>query len=114
MPGTHQHAAAEGVALAHTIWGSPVAGPQGHERDGNIQPAGLHSTAPYKPPKRRQRDNPDKVLCSYEGCKAFPLKTTHYCAGHSRKLGLVKWNKGGRNPDGSYGKKWDLPDGDDR
>ena len=45
MPGTHQHGSAEGVALAHTIYGSPVATPLGFERgNGDIQPAGLHST----------------------------------------------------------------------
>lgn len=90
MPGTHQHAAAEGVALAHTIWGSPVASPQGFERDGgNIQPAGLLSTAPYK---RRKKDNPDKPLCTYEGgCKAFAMKAVPYCPGHARKLGVAPW-----------------------
>lgn len=99
MPGTHQHAAAEGVALAHTIWGSPVAGPQGHERDGNIQPAGLHSTAPYKPPKRRVKDSPKKALCPVEGCKAFPTKATGYCVGHSKQLGLADWKKDATNVD---------------
>ena len=92
MPGTHQHGSAEGVALAHTIYGSPVATPLGFERgSGDIQPAGLHSTAPYRPPKRRVRDNPDKLLCSAEGCKAYPIKKAPYCAGHARSLGLVEW-----------------------
>jgi len=93
MPGTHQHAAAEGVALAHTIYGSPVATPLGFERgSGDIQPAGLHSTAPYKPPKRREKDNPTKPLCEYEGgCKAFAMKAVPYCAGHARKLGVAPW-----------------------
>jgi hypothetical protein len=102
------------VALVHSIYGSPVQGIGGvTHAHGDIQPAGLHSTAPYRPPKRRDRDNPDKVLCSSEGCKAFPIKTTGYCAGHSRKLGLVKWKTGGRNPDGSYGKQ-DKTNVDDR
>lgn len=92
-----QNGAAEGVALVHTLYGTPVQGVGGTTHtNGNIQPAGLHSTAPYRPPKRRQRDNPDVILCSYEDCKAFPIKKTGYCAGHSRKLGLVDWAKGGR------------------
>ena len=99
MPGTHQHAAAEGVALVHTLYGSPVASPQGHERGGNIQPAGLHSTAPYKPPKRRVKDNPKRELCPMDGCKAFPTKATGYCVGHSRQLDNDVWKK-------------DVPDGD--
>lgn len=91
MPGTHQHGSAEGVALAHTIYGSPVEGIGGttHRTD-TIQPAGLHSTAPYRPPKRRVRDNPDKLLCSFEGCKAYPTKKHPYCAGHARSLGLLE------------------------
>jgi hypothetical protein len=113
MPGTHQNASAEGIALTHTLYGSPVQGIGGTtHRTENIQPAGLHSTAPYRPPKRRKADNPDKLLCSFDGCKAFPIKTTPYCAGHSRKLGLVKWETGGRNPDGSYGKQEKAADVD--
>jgi hypothetical protein len=93
MPGTHQNASAEGVVLTHTLYGSPVASPQGFERNGgDIQPAGLHSTAPYRPPKRREKDNPTKPLCEYEGgCKAFAMKAVPYCAGHARKLGVAPW-----------------------
>lgn len=106
MPGTHQNAAAEGVVPAHSAWGDPVSGTQGIVSGGDIQPAGLHSTLPYRPPKRRARDNPDKLLCSAEDCKAFPMQSTGYCAGHSRSLGLVEWDKGGRKP-------WKKAEGDD-
>jgi hypothetical protein len=92
MPGTHQNASAEGVQLAHTLYGTHVQGSGGvTHASGDIQPAGLHSTAPYRPPKRRMKDNPDKLLCSAEGCKAYPIKKVPYCAGHARKLGLVDW-----------------------
>jgi hypothetical protein len=107
MPGTHQHASAEGVALAHTIYGSPVASPQGHERSSNIQPAGLHSTAPYKPPKRRAKDSPKKTLCPADGCRAFPTKATGYCVGHSKQMGVM-------NGDWAELKSEDIIDDDDR
>ena len=108
MPGTHQHGSAEGVALVHTLYGDPVQGGGGvTHAHGDIQPAGLHSTAPYRPPKRRNRDNPDKLLCSADGCKAYPIKSHPYCAGHARSLGLVEWDKGGRPKEAK-------PDGDDR
>ena len=92
-----QNATAPGLVLQHQLAGEPVSGIGGvNHAHGDIQPAGLHSTAPYKPPKRRKRDNPDVVLCSYEECKAYPIRATGYCAGHSKKLGLVDWPKGGR------------------
>lgn len=91
MPGTHPNASAEGVALTHTLYGEPVQGSGGvTHTHGNIQPAGLHSTLPYRPPKRRDRDNPDRILCSFDGCKAFPMKTHPYCTGHARSLGLIE------------------------
>ena len=91
MPGTHPNASGEGVALVHTLYGSPVQGTRGiNDSNPDVQPAGLHSTAPYKPPKRREKDNPTKVLCPFDGCKAFPTKKTGYCIGHSRKLGLIE------------------------
>jgi len=94
MPGTHQNASAEGVALTHTLYGEPVQGGGGvTHAHGNIQLAGLHSTLPYKPPKRRDRDNPDRILCMFDGCKAFPMKTQEYCTGHARSLGLVSFDK---------------------
>lgn len=40
---------------------------------------------PYEEPKRRKLDNPDLKLCSYDGCKAYPMKDKGICYGHSRK-----------------------------
>ena len=89
----NQNAVAPGIALAHTLQGSPVQGVGGVSHShGSVQPAGLHSTAPYVPPKRRHRDNPDRQLCSQEGCKAYPIKDVPYCAGHAKSLGLKKWD----------------------
>ena len=93
---SNQNSASPNVALAHTIAGEPVQGTQGIASGGDIQPARGFSTLPYKPPKRRDRDNPDKILCAAEDCKAFPIRATGYCAGHSRSMGLVDWKKGGR------------------
>ena len=94
MPGSHQHSAAPGVALVGSLYGDKVGGTQGiNDSNSNIQPAGLNSTLPYRPPKRRRGDNPDKLLCSSEGCKGFPLKDVPYCAGHAKSLGLKDWNQ---------------------
>lgn len=96
----------DGIVHAHALRGEHVAGAGGvHHSHDTIQqvPPGTNFMSEYVPPKRRDRDNPDKVLCSMEGCKAFPIKSTHYCAGHSRSLGLVDWPKGGHH-------KKDVPD----
>lgn len=86
-------APAPGIALIHTLNGSPVQGVGGVTHTaGDIQPAGLYSTAPYVPPKRRAHDNPDRQLCSHEGCKAYPMKKIPYCAGHAKSLGLTTWD----------------------
>jgi hypothetical protein len=99
----NQNSAAPNVALAHTIAGEPVQGSRGITSGGAIQPAGMYSTAPYRPPKRRKADSPDKVLCSFEECKAFPMKGTGYCAGHSRSLGLIQnWSHHGGKKDSPY------------
>lgn len=88
----NQNAVAPGIALVHTLQGSPVQGVGGVSHShGSVQPAGLHSTAPYVPPKRRAKDN-GKQLCSFEGCKAWPIKAHPYCAGHAKSLGLTKWD----------------------
>jgi hypothetical protein len=87
-----QNAQAPGVALQHSIAGSPVQGVGGvNHAAGNVQRAGLHSTAPYIPPKRVDAVK-GKQLCSKEGCKAYPMKKIPYCAGHAKSLGLVEWN----------------------
>lgn len=46
----------------------------------------------YKKPARRLKDNPDKVLCEVDGCKAYPMNTDEHamCAGHARQAGLFK------------------------
>lgn len=90
----HQHSSGSHVVLAHSRVGSPVASPEGIEAGGNIRKAGLLSSAPYKPPKRRKRDSPAKVLCASEGCKAYPMKIFPYCTGHARSLGLVEFGGG--------------------
>lgn len=91
---SHQHSSNPNAVLAHSRVGSPVATPQGIETDGRFKKAGLLSTAPYKPPKRRKSDSPEKILCSSEGCKAWPMKAIPYCAGHARSLGLVSYGDG--------------------
>lgn len=102
----------EGIVLAHTVAGSPVQGVGGVQHaQGDVALAVGNQMRPYQPPKRRKHDSPDTILCSFEECKAFPMKSTGYCAGHSNKLGLVKFTKGGRNKDGSYPKK-EVVDGD--
>ena len=92
----NQNAASDGVVPVHAAYGTPVEGTRGIAQGGDIQVATRYSTAPYRPPKRRKLDSPDTILCSFEECRAFPMKSTGYCAGHSRALGLVDWKKGGR------------------
>lgn len=115
------NATAPGIAPAYSLNGSPVQGVGGVTHTvGNIQPAGLHSTAPYVPPKRRHRDNPEKLLCSFEGCRAYPTKKHPYCAGHSKSLGLVDWDntpkgkrKGKDDDTGGTAAVGSTADGDD-
>jgi hypothetical protein len=79
----------EGIALAHTIAGEPVMDrARQHNQGPNVEQA-TWSTAPYKPPKRRNYDNPDLPLCAEEDCRAYPMKTTPYCAAHARSKGLL-------------------------
>ena len=98
-----QNSQNDGISLAHTISGENVQGVGGVQHaSGDIQPAGLHSTAPYRPPKRRAHDKGEQLLCSAEDCKAYPMKTHPYCSGHARSLGLVSWST----------KKKDVANGD--
>lgn len=87
---THDNSIAEGVALAHTVYGSPVtATMQPNSHGSNIGPA-TWSSAPYKPPARRHRDNPEMELCAEEGCLAYPGKDVGgYCTGHAKTRGLA-------------------------
>lgn len=90
----HQNSSNPNAALAYSVNGSRLASPQGIEAGGRFQRAGGLSTAPYKPPKRRKSDSPSVILCSTEGCKAFPMKKIPYCAGHARSMGLVTYGDG--------------------
>ena len=82
----------EGVVLAYARVGEHASGSGGvTHAEGDVQQAGIHSMAPYKPPARRRRDNPKLLLCSHEGCKGYHYsKTVPYCQGHARALGLLK------------------------
>ena len=87
------HAQAAGIAIAHTIHGAPVEDTVRPEMDGaaegRIQQVPQAHMRNYTPPKRRSSDNPDKELCSYEGCAAWPSKRyAPYCAGHAVTMGL--------------------------
>jgi len=91
-----------GIAVAHTIYGSPAAG--SHEQ--NEARVGRYAHVPqahqreYEPPTRRHRDNPDIALCRYEDCRAYPSKKFDgYCSGHARMMKLpgADW-KAGRKP----------------
>lgn len=96
----HQHPNAqqqEGIALAHALNGVPAATAAGGTAvagqvgltEGRIQPVTQSHMRNYQPPKRRDGDNPDIELCSYEGCRAFPSKRwPPYCAGHAVTMGL--------------------------
>lgn len=71
-----------------------------HATDG-VELAVGNQLAAYVPPKRRAKDNPDKILCQQDDCKAFPMKTLDYCTGHARSRGLIEnWKKAGRDDTG--------------
>lgn len=95
MPQTHQHAQTagrEGVAPAAGFYGTRLGGAHGVNDSGTVQQVTTGSVfRDYTPPKRRQRDNPDRELCGVPECSAFPSKK-HYpwCAGHARSKGLIK------------------------
>jgi len=95
---THDNATAPGIALAHTIHGSPVTGQTPVMGVGeNVARATDTVFSNYKKPPRRSKDN-GKDLCQAEGCRAYPSKGLGYCIGHARSLGLVEnWNVKGRN-----------------
>jgi hypothetical protein len=96
--------AGENVALVDQAYGDPVTGKKRSNAPGGdaIQPAGLYSTAPYvEPPSlnvlvapkpapklatRVARSNP----CTRENCGAPAMRSTGYCYGHSRSLGLIE------------------------
>lgn len=89
---TQDNRIAPNVVPVHSFYGSPDTGKMRPDSHGeNIAPA-TWSSAPYKPPARRDNDNPDLALCAAEGCKAYPSKKAggNYCMGHARSMGLVK------------------------
>ncbi len=54
MPIVNQNAQSEGIALAHTLAGEHVGGSGGvTHAEGDVQPAGLHSMAPYVSDEQR-------------------------------------------------------------
>jgi hypothetical protein len=100
----HENTTAPGIQLAHTAYGEPVTATMRlNSTDEGVAPVVTQSIMrPYQVPKRRRSDNPDKLLCSFEGCKGFPMREQIYCVGHARSLGLIQnWNKEGkrRGPD---------------
>jgi hypothetical protein len=92
---TPDNASGQGVALAHTVFGSPVTATMRPQAGGEgIGPA-TWSTAPYK--KKRRVNDKGATLCAFEGgCKAYPMKDQEYCTGHARSLGIIQNWKSGR------------------
>lgn len=86
----HENSSADGIALAHTVYGEHVTATARPDATmPNVQPSIGNIMAPYKPPPRRKSDSPDIALCAEEGCKGFPVSDLDYCAGHARKRGLL-------------------------
>lgn len=92
----------KGVVLQSQAFGDKVGDKMRSEATGpNVQPAGLLSTAPYKGPTEKKA--PDDGLVKDETgrftkycpgldgkpCNGWATKKTGYCAGHSKKLGLL-------------------------
>lgn len=91
----NQNSAREGVVRVDSLY-TRVDGAGGltHETD-NIKRLAQPLMRPYEPPKRWEPAE-GKQLCSADDCRAYPMKDTGYCAGHSRSLGLKDWPRGGR------------------
>lgn len=84
----------EDVVLQHAVRGDPVTGKlrsdAAHsDTNSDIQPAGLFSTAPYRPEgingQTRAKNREGKCLGKDDTCNGWATKTG-YCAGHSKKL----------------------------
>ena len=89
----HDNASAPGVAHPWTVKGSPVSDTgRPNSTASNVQPATGYSTAPYVSPAERKKK---AKKCAHEGCRGSKMKTTDYCAGHARSLGLIE-NWGGK------------------
>lgn len=88
---TQDNRIAPNVVPFHSFYGEPdtaIMRPDSH--GSNVAPA-TWSTAPYRPPARRDGDNPDLKLCAFEDCRAYPSEKAggDYCMGHARQLGMV-------------------------
>lgn len=84
------------AALAHTIHGAPVGDKSPTNGNSDTSKRQVQSVfRRYQPPKRRHRDNPEKLLCSEPDCKAYPMADSDYCIGHARSKGLLKGPKCG-------------------
>ena len=100
----NQNAVAENIVLAHALTGEPVSRlvPEYAAGGETVIRATQFSTAPYKDPtkyenksgveKRKETLETTRVFClANEGtCKGSPMKSTGYCSGHSRSMGLIE------------------------
>lgn len=88
----HSQSNKESVVPVASLF-TPVSG-----RGGTNNTGGRSSIAPatggpmfrdYEKPARRKKDNPDLVLCSTDGCSAFPMSRSPQglCIAHSRSMG---------------------------
>ena len=95
----HDNSTAPGIALAHTVYGSPVSSQTPADGIGeNVARVTTGSVfSNYKKPPRRSQDN-GKELCASDGCRAYPAAVGKgYCVGHARSLGLIEnWGREGR------------------
>lgn len=101
----HDHSQARGnnpnVKPLSALYDGVVAGAGGvNHGHGTVKLAVGNMQRAYQEPARRGKDSPDKVLCAFQGCKAFPMKTIEYCTGHARSLGLIEnWASRGAKPE---------------
>ena len=94
----NQNSAREGVVRVDSLF-TRVDGSGGvtHETD-NVRRVAQPMMREYERPKPPPRWEPaeGKQLCAFDECRAYPMKDTGYCAGHTRSLGLRDWPRGGR------------------
>lgn len=106
----HENSTAEGIALAHTVYGDPVGdtGRPNSTQEG-VALATFSAFSPYKKPRpERVRDkvaehpprfnDVGKQMCSHPDCGTYSMKDVPYCPGHARSLGFVKNWGGKREP----------------
>ena len=82
----HQHSQKEGdgnVAHISTLYDrTPGAG--GVNTEGSVKRAVGTQMRTYDPPAEELEGR-----CAIPKCRAYPAKTTNYCFGHARSLGLI-------------------------